>query len=61
VIGFAVLLVNDSLIVALDAELVGGVISITAFLTHEYEAPFVAELAVYETKPEQLDEVVLGA
>jgi hypothetical protein len=60
VIGFAVLLVNVSFIVALDPVCDGGVILVTLALLQANVVPVVAEVPVKETKPEQLDEVVLG-
>lgn len=55
------LFVNVSLMVALDAEPVDGVIFVTALRTQAKLVPLVAEVPVYETNPEQLDEVVFGA
>ena len=60
-IGFAVLFVKDSLIVAFDPVCVEGVIFGTLALLQVKVVPVVDEVPVYETKPEQLDEVVLGA
>lgn len=55
------LLVNVSLMVALDPVCVTGVILATLALLQAKVVPAVAEVPVYETNPEQLDDVVLGA
>ena len=47
------LFVNVSLMIALDAEPVGGVILVTALRTQAKLVPVVAEVPVYETNPEQ--------
>jgi hypothetical protein len=46
--------------VALDPVCDGGVILVTLALLQANVVPVVAEVPVKETKPEQLDEVVLG-
>lgn len=55
------LLVNVSFMVAELCAFVTGVILATLALLQAKVVPAVAEVPVYETKPEQLDEVVLGA
>ena len=55
------LLVKVSLIVAFDPVCVEGVIFGTLARLQVYVVPVVAEFPVYDTTPEQLDVVVLGA
>ena len=55
------LLVNVSFMVAELCAFVTGVILATLALIQAKVVPAVDEVPVYETKPEQLDEVVFGA